>query len=145
MSGPQHLLTGRFEVALPPEEAFTLFTPRGEERWVKGWQPHFPVPAEDDTAPGTVFETAGHGHEVTTWIVVDCERGSRISYARLTPGSRAGTVTVTVEGDPGGRSSVQVTYALTALSPEGALELKTFATGYQAFLESWREAIAELR
>ena len=29
-------LTGRIEVALPPPEAFTLFTPDGERRWAAG-------------------------------------------------------------------------------------------------------------
>ncbi|MBG0829921.1 hypothetical protein HS041_19320 [Planomonospora sp. ID67723] len=53
-------LTGTLTVPLPPEEAFHLFTARGEERWVEGWRPRFPVPVEDDTAPGTVFETGAH-------------------------------------------------------------------------------------
>jgi hypothetical protein len=38
-------LTGRIQVPLPPEEAFRLFTPRGEQDWVHGWRPHFPAPA----------------------------------------------------------------------------------------------------
>ncbi|TMR11175.1 hypothetical protein, partial [Nonomuraea zeae] len=95
MSVARHRLTGRLSVALPPEEAFVLFTPRGEERWVAGWRPRFPAPAGDDSAPGTVFETGEHG-ELTTWVVTGREAGWRVSYARLTPGSRAGTVTVEV-------------------------------------------------
>ncbi|MFC7719219.1 hypothetical protein [Nonomuraea recticatena] len=135
-------------VPLPPEEAFVLFTPRGEERWVEGWEPVFRCPVGDDSAPGTVFETTAHG-ESTIWVVVDRRPGRLISYARITPGSRAGTVTVTLEpveasvaaSEASGASLVRVTYELTALSDEGEREVRRFAGGYQAYLSSWEEAI----
>ncbi|MGN9846336.1 SRPBCC family protein [Nonomuraea sp. H19] len=136
----RHRLEGQIKVDLPPEKAFKLFTPRGEERWVDGWLPRFPVPTRDDTAPGTVFETT-HG-EQTTWVVLDREQGRRISYARVTPGSRAGTVTVTLDKDGDGHSTVHVVYDLTALTPHAAGELRQFATEYPSFLRSWQEAIA---
>jgi hypothetical protein len=108
MSGGQVRLTGRLRVALPPREAFRLFTPRGERDWAEGWEPRFPVPAPDDTVPGTVFETGAHG-ATTTWLVLAREPGRHISYARVTPGDRAGTVAVTLD-EAGGQSSVEVTY-----------------------------------
>ncbi|WP_336206265.1 hypothetical protein [Nonomuraea sp. LPB2021202275-12-8] len=145
MSGAQFSLTGQVAVALPPHEALQLFTPRGEERWVRGWRPRFPMQGADDAAPGTVFETDSHG-ERTIWVVVERQEGFRISYARVTPGSRAGTVTVTVSDDTRGGATAQVTYELTALSPQGARELRGFADGYPDLLRSWEEAIAaELR
>ena len=88
-------LTGRIQVGLPPGAAFRLFTPRGEQDWVQGWQPRFPAPAPDDAKPGTVFETHAHGRH-TIWLVTSREPGRRISYARVTPGEQAGTVTVTI-------------------------------------------------
>lgn len=141
MSGARYTLTGRLPVALPPEEAFTLFTPRGEERWVAGWRPRFPVGTGDDSAPGTVFETDADG-ERTIWVVAGREPGRRVSYARVTPGARAGTVTVEVGGDGRGGSTVRVTYELTALTPEGEGPLREFAGRYPDFLRSWEEEIA---
>lgn len=133
-------LTGSLEVELPPEEAFRLFTARGEREWVDGWDPWFPADTPDDTAPGTVFETDAHG-ERTTWVVVDRHVGRRISYARVTPGSRAGTVTVEVQ--PARRGSlVTVTYVLTALADEARPHLESFAAGYPEFLRSWQDTIA---
>jgi hypothetical protein len=88
-------LTGRIKVDLPPGEAFRLFTPRGEQDWVHGWHPRFPAPAPDDAEPGTVFETHTHGQH-TIWLVTGREPGKRISYARVTPGDQAGTVTITI-------------------------------------------------
>ncbi|HEY3001395.1 MAG TPA: hypothetical protein VGJ44_03520, partial [Kribbellaceae bacterium] len=54
-------LTGRITIDAPPDEAYRLFTPEGERAWAAGWDPSYPVPATDDTAPGTVFETGAQG------------------------------------------------------------------------------------
>jgi len=140
VTGARRLLIGRIRVALPPGEAFRLFTPRGEQDWVHGWHPRFPVPAPDDTEPGTVFETSSHG-EHTIWLVTDRQPGKRISYARVTPGDRAGTVTVTISA-AGQDSEVEVTYQLTALSGPAEQHLSEFADGYPAYLRSWEDAIA---
>lgn len=142
MTRPPRRLTGRIQVDLPPGEAFRLFTPRGEQDWAEGWHPRFPAQVRDDTEPGTVFETAAHGQH-TVWLVTDREPGKRISYARVTPGHQAGTVTVAVSA-AGHRSQVEVTYHLTALSDAADRHLREFAAGYPAFLQSWQEAIAAL-
>jgi hypothetical protein len=140
VTGAQRRLTGRIQVALPPGEAFRLFTPRGEQDWVHGWHPRFPAPAADDTVPGTVFETSAHGQH-TTWLVTDCQPGKRISYARVTPGDQAGTVAVTISAI-GQHSEVEVTYQLTALTGPAGHKLRDFADGYPAYLQSWQDAIA---
>jgi hypothetical protein len=142
VTGPQRL-TCRIRVGLPAAEAFRLFTPRGEQDWVHGWDPHFPSPTFDDTEPGTVFETSGHGQH-TVWVVTDRQVGQRISYARMTPGDRAGTVTVTLSpaGQHGEASDVEVTYQLTALSAAAQPGLREVADGYPAYLQSWQDAIS---
>ncbi|MGH8880291.1 MAG: SRPBCC family protein [Stackebrandtia sp.] len=133
-------LSGQFTVNLPPAKAFRLFTARGEMDWVDGWQPRFPVSTEDDTVPGTVFETDAHGHR-TTWIVVESRPPHRIRYAQVRHGERAGTVTVTLE-ERDGATEVTVTYHLTPLTDAAGPELEHFAAGYPAFLAGWPEAIA---
>ena len=133
-------LIGRIQVGLPTDEAFRLFTPRGEQDWVAGWEPRFPAPAPDDTQPGTVFETNAHG-QTTIWLVLDRQWGKRISYARVTPGDQAGTVTIVVS--PTGRhSEVEVTYELTALTGAASSRLSEFADNYPAYLRSWQDAIS---
>jgi hypothetical protein len=139
MTGTQRRLTGRIQVALPPGEAFRLFTPRGEQDWVHGWHPRFSAPALDDTEPGTVFETSADGQH-TIWLVTDRQPGRRISYARVTPGDRAGIVTVTISA-AGEHSEVEVTYQLTALTGPADRKLGEFAAGYPAYLQSWQDAI----
>jgi hypothetical protein len=144
MTGVPRRLIGRIQVGLPTDEAFRLFTPRGEQDWVTGWEPRFPAPAPDDTQPGTVFETNDHG-QTTIWLVLDRQWGKRISYARVTPGDQAGTVTIVVS--PTGRhSEVEVTYELTALTGAASSRLREFADNYAAYLRSWQDVIsAQLR
>ncbi len=139
MTSTQHRLTGRIQVDLPPDEAFRLFTPRGEQDWAHGWQPRFPALAADDTEPGTVFETDAHGQH-TIWLVLDRQPGKRISYARVTPGDQAGIVTITISAADR-HSEVQVTYQLTALTGTAGHKLSEFAARYPAYLQSWQEAI----
>ena len=87
---------------LPPGcgPALFLFTPRGEKLWADGWNPLFPAPADDDTEPGTVFETL-HGEQRTTWVVCARDPGRSVRYARMAHGRDAGLVTVTL--DDGGQ------------------------------------------
>ena len=134
-------LSDRFHVALPTDEAFRLFTPRGEREWVHGWDPKFPAPSTDDSWPGTVFETEAHGVRCT-WLVTDREWGRRIAYAQVIPAERAGSVTVTLDAVEGG-SDVEVVYELTPLSEAGARRLEQFADSYGEYLRSWQAAIAE--
>jgi len=134
-------LTGSLDVGLPPAQAFTLFTPTGERAWAHGWDPEFPSPGADETEPGVVFRTR-HGGHVTTWTVASREPGRAISYTRVTPGDRAGIVSVRCQAAaPGTR--VTVGYDLTALAPEANAELDRFAAGYPGFLASWERAIAD--
>jgi hypothetical protein len=133
-------LTGRLTVGLPPDQAFRLFTPRGEQDWVPGWLPRFPATADDDSVPGTVFETTAHD-QTTTWVVADRTWGRHIRYVRVVPQISAGTVTVTLD-DAGDRTEVTVAYELTALTPAGGERVREFADGYPAFLQTWQDAIA---
>lgn len=135
-----HRLTGRFVLELPPDKAFPLFTARGEILWAPGWEPLFPVPTEDDSAPGTVFATVAHGAR-TVWVVVDSVPPQRIRYAQVRQDERAGTVEVTLAPVEGG-SEVTVTYHLTPLTAAGGVGLDHFAAEYPAFLAEWPAAIA---
>jgi hypothetical protein len=133
-------LSERIRVALPAEEAFQLFTPRGESEWAHGWNPTFPAPTDDDSKPGTVFQTDAHGHR-GTWLVTDREWGRRIAYVQVIPDRRAGSITVTLDAIEGG-SEVEVVYELTSLSETGEHDLEQFAESYGDFLRSWQDAIA---
>ena len=131
-------------VQLPPGIAapLGLFTPEGERAWAAGWDPSYPAPAEDDSEPGTVFQTR-HGVHPGTWIVASREPGRSIRYARVIADQDAGTVTVTLDcSDPASGTQVTVSYDLTALSEPGAAHLAQFEANYPKFLAHWEHAIA---
>jgi hypothetical protein len=130
---------GQIELPLPAEAAFKLFTAEGERLWVPGWSPEVlgPVPQ----APGLVFLT-GEGAERTIWTVIESDpsRGLLL-YSRVTPGSRAGLVEVRLTGE-NGRTRVDVSYDLTALSAEGVSSLEAYsAPRFADMLETWHALI----
>ncbi|MFF4006980.1 SRPBCC family protein [Streptomyces sp. NPDC001717] len=135
----RRVLSATLQVPLPPEDAFRLFTARGERDWVPGWDPVFPVETPDDTAPGTVWLTSSD-EEQTTWLVISRDFPRSISYARITPTVRAGTVTVALAGTEAG-SEVTVTYDMTPFTRAAQKALDEFAADYPSFIRSWAELI----
>ena len=143
-SNPDHvhvLRTGTLQVEAPPRLALRLFTGPGEELWVEGWKPT--VLSGDGLAAGTVFVT--DIHETTIWIVVDFDPESlHARYARVSPGSRAGTVDVKIESDGDDGSIARVTYELTGLSEAGNEQLREFdERAYAEMLKSWEQMIRD--
>jgi hypothetical protein len=131
--------TVTIRVPLPPDQAMQLFTARGERDWVDGWDPEFPAgePSEEDE--GTVFVTTADGRS-TFWVVAG--RATRsVRYARTTPGFVAGTVDVRERRSDAHATEVDVTYDLSALTPQGAAELDDFAAGYEQEIGGWEVAI----
>ena len=131
--------TVTISVPLPPEEAMLLFTARGERDWVEGWDPEFPAGEPTEEGEGIVFVTTAGGRS-TYWVVA--ARASRcVRYARTTPGFFAGTVEVREHSSDSRSTLVDVTYDLSALTPQGAAELDDFAAGYEQEINSWAVAI----
>jgi hypothetical protein len=132
---------GEVRVPVAVDEALRLFTPRGERAWAQGWDPAFPGADADDSAPGTVFTTAGHdGGGDAIWIVADRTERS-IRYARAIPGRWAGTVEVRCEPD-GAETIARVTYDTTVLDDAQRPHLREFAAGYADFMADWEQELA---
>lgn len=132
---------GEVAVALPPDEAFPLFTARGELLWVPGWQPEFIHPPSGELELDQVWLTRS-GDEVTHWLVVALDpQRRRVEYGRITPGSRLGRVIVEVGTAPGG-SVAKVRYVMTGLTPAGNGVLEELEKGYGAMMRTWAELLA---
>jgi polyketide cyclase/dehydrase/lipid transport protein len=134
--------TGEVHLAAPPEEAFEMFTPEGERHWAHGWDPHWLQPAGGGFEAGAIFRT-GNGGEETTWVILDADRARRyVRYARITPGSRLGTVEVRCAPADAG-TTAQVTYRLSALSTAGEQVLAGMTPErYEEMIASWQRDIA---
>jgi hypothetical protein len=135
--------TGTLRVDAPPQHAFQLFTAPGERLWVDGWEP-LVLRGGDGRGKGSVFVTEAHGDKAY-WIVVDYDEDAlHARYARVAPGTRAGTVEVFARDDGEGATEVEVTYELTALSDEGNEQLAAFdAEAYAQMLADWERMIRD--
>lgn len=135
--------TGSFALPIPPDAALPYFSPEGERAWVTGWEPvpHH-APDGDLAATGAVFSTSVGG-ELTLWLVLDFDRdGHEARYARVTPGSRLGTVRVRLRPTADAGTEVEVTYEMTSLSPEGAATLEAMsAEAFATSLDGWEREI----
>lgn len=135
--------TGTLTVMAPAAETLELFTPEGERRWVPGWSPDYLFRAGGGDEIDTVFRTVHDGEE-TLWIVLEHDLEEHdAAYARITPGSRIGTVTVEVEPIDETSCWVEVCYELTAVSAAGNEVLRRFdARAFRAMLDEWERRIA---
>ncbi len=133
--------SAELKVNRPRAPALALFTAEGERAWAPGWDPAFPAPERTEGA-GAVFVTA-NAEQTTTWVMVDQDEHG-VRYARFTPGATAGTVAVTVLAAESTSTRVRVSYDLTALSPDGARWLETFAADFVTYIAHWEAAISGL-
>lgn len=134
---------GTVTVMAPADETLALFTPEGERRWVPDWAPDYLFRAGGGDEIDTVFRTA-HDNEETYWIVLEHDLEEHAAaYARITPGSRLGTVTIDVEPIDETSCWVEVCYEMTAMTPAGNAALKQFdRKAFEAMLAEWQERIA---
>jgi hypothetical protein len=134
----------RFELPLPRDRAFELFTPEGERAWAEGWDPEYLHPVDGRAAAGMVFRTRAHGEE-TVWMMMRFDPGSgAVSYVRCTPGSRIATVDVTCNALGPHRCEVTVTYEFTGLSQAGNDWVRAMDEArYDAFIAEWKAAIGK--
>lgn len=130
---------GSFHLDLTSDDAFNLFTAAGERLWVPGWSPR--ILGSLPQAPGLVFLT-GDDADSTIWTVVTSDRvSSLVCYSRVTPGSQAGIVTVTMNKAAEG-CQVTVSYDMTALSSRGAANLHQYSPDrFTTMLGEWQRLI----
>lgn len=133
-------------VDAPVDQAFMYFTPAGEELWVDGWRPNYVHPQDGRTVEGMVF-TTGDGDERTIWTLADFDRTAhRSRYVRCTPASRTSIVEVRCSALDAGRTTVQVSYTLTALNAAGERVLQDFeGERFTAMIDDWADKIAKAR
>jgi len=137
--------TGSFELDMAPDEAQPLFTAPGEKLWIPIWDPV--ILSGDGYEKGTAFVTNNHGH-TTYWLVTDYDTEARhAQYVRVTPGANVGSIDVSITASGSGRSTVNVAYQLTGLSPAGNADLEdSFSEPmYAAMMEEWRTMINDGR
>ena len=132
-------LTGSIILSLEPQEAFPLFSPKGEISWVPGWQPELLYPQGADWAEGQIFRTREEYGE-GLWVVARLNPAEfYVRYNRFEPGRYVAIVEVGIIKVHNG-SQVTVTYSFVGLSERGNKDIDGMSqSAYDEKLEHWSE------
>lgn len=134
--GHRVMRSGSFSLPTTAERAMPLFTAEGERAWAPGWDPVFACDPHPDE-PGQVWTT--HAHGVTTTWVTTARTATSATYARVTPGHSAGTVSVSI-ADTSSGCEVTTTYDLTSLGDD----LAHLEHGFDEMLLEWQRLTTPL-
>ncbi|WP_144223302.1 SRPBCC family protein [Mesorhizobium amorphae] len=131
-------------VTLPVDEAFLLFTPKGEEAWVPGWSPDYILPATGETGKDMIFRT-GSGEEATIWTCLDWQpERHHVRYLRTTPALRVAFVQVDCCGADDNGTRVAVSYDYVPLTAKGQdMVARMTQETFSADINGWSVLIAD--
>lgn len=121
--------TKTFEMALPIEELFPLFSPEGEKHWVLGWD-YKNVMGTTELSEDYVFltKTHDHGTKDAIWIVKKYDyRSHFVQFYKIEPEDKMGVVTVKCFEVETKKTKVQVKYEYIALSATGEKFISEFS------------------
>ena len=133
---------GVVAMALPPAEAFPLFSAEGEREWVAGWNPRYLHRTESGAGEGVVCQTTHKNGRTATWIQTrhDPPAGAA-SFLYVIPEHHTAMVDVVVSSDGEGRSQATVRYRMTSLSPDADDFVRAFGADFERTMAHWAEAI----
>jgi hypothetical protein len=128
----------------PFDQTVPLFGPIGEREWAPDWSPRMIYPADGSfPAKGSVFTSSGkHGEEIWVLTGYDAQNGL-ISYLVVLPGYLVTEIEIHVKKQGETKSSAEVTYRKTALSPAGDEMVASFSENTGSHAEHWEHAISE--
>src|SRR5580692_12376088 len=134
--------TFRFEVAAPMQRVAPLFAPEAERSWAgENWNPVFLYPQPGRDVPGAVW-TVKHGPFNSVWVntLFDVP-GGRMQYVAIIGDHIAQTVDVRVSALNPTRTSVEVTYSRTALTPSANADVQSLGERDRASGPEWQRGI----
>ena len=119
--------TYRQTIHAPADEVFPLLCPVREAEWLDGWSYQMIYSRSGVVEEGAVFSTTSPGEPDTVWVVT-CHNPEqrRIVFSRFTPESRTCVLTIHVQPKEEHRSSVDISYTYTGLSPAGNAFIDSF-------------------
>lgn len=143
MNSPVHV-SNSFEFVLraPLSRAAPLFGPEGERCWAgQHWNPEFLYPQPGKDVQGAVF-TVQRGPHTSVWVntLFDPEAG-RMQYVSFVPGTVVSTVDVRLNAIDTSSTSVEVTYARTALQVKANGDVQAMGTSDRESGPHWQQAI----
>lgn len=137
-------LEGRFLVAGPPDQVFSLFSPLGETHWVPGWSPELVHPSDDTWVEGQVFRTEEE-RGPAVWVVSALDLAARtVKYHRVEPERYVARIEVICRPTEDGHTEVETRYGFVGLTETGNRDIAAMTQEqYDAKMDRWRGWIGE--
>jgi hypothetical protein len=132
----------QFEISAPLVRVAPLFGPQGERCWAgKHWDPQFIYPQPGNDVEGAVF-TVQHGAHISIWVntVFDLA-GGRVQYVSLIPELLVSVIDVRMRTIAGSHTSVEVSYARTALASGANDDVTAMGTNDRDSGPHWHQAV----
>ena len=139
------IYTKDFELDVPVNELFPLFSPEGEKHWAPDWD-YKNIMGTTELSEDYVFLTKSHDHGATDaiWIVKAYDPGSYfVQYYKVEPEHKVGIVTVKCSALKTSKTKIQVTYKYMALSTAGEAFVEGFSEkDYEKFINEWQKLLS---
>lgn len=125
-----------------PDESLDLFTPQGERGWDPDWNPSILyVATEPPVRSVSVFLTGSSG-EQAVWVMSDYDRTlHHIRYERIVPHMTVTVIDIRCAALGPGRTKAIVTFLRTALSADGAADVRHLAGHFTEQGPHWEMAL----
>ena len=137
-----------FDIEIPLEQAFPLFSPEGEKAWVPGWD-YENLMGTTELCEDHVFRTKTHDHAATEaiWIVKKYDSESHVvEFYKIEPKEKIGVITVSCVEVGVGSTTVCVTYRYIALSEAGEDFIASFTKDhYKDFIAEWQSLLLKYK
>lgn len=133
---------GEFTLPASVDDAFPLFSPRGERLWVPGWDPEVLHPPESDWREGQVFRTREERGEAV-WVITRLDSVRHwVEYHRVEPGRYVAHIVVRCRELPNRRTHVSTAYSFVGVSEIGNQDIAAMTQeAYDAKMLRWSEWI----
>jgi hypothetical protein len=134
----QFVVHASFSLAAP------LFGPEGERCWAgPQWNPEFLHPQPGKDVQGAVF-TVQHGPHTSVWVnTVFDPSGGRMQYVAFIPNKLVSTVDVRLTAIDRLRTTVEVTYARTALDIAANDDVEAMGKRDRESGTDWQQSIED--
>jgi hypothetical protein len=131
---------GSVNMMVEPSEAFPLFSPVGEKRWVPDWKPDLLYPIGVDWEEGQLFCTREEYGDAI-WLVSRLDRTNRkVLYYRFEPGRYVARIDVSVIPFGDLHSRAIIAYSFVGLSESGNNEIEGMSQrDYDEKMKRWSD------
>lgn len=131
--------TSAIQVNAPQEVVLPLLTADGECLWIPGWNPTYIYPESGQPENGMVWTTMREGLS-EIWVTVNYDPvQQKATHLKFAPQKHVTSINVRCVPLATSKTTVHITYSMTALSEAGQAAMSKFTEVYYRDMLVWWE------